>query len=114
MKIKNKLHLLPFFLIGYLGLFFLININPVMAMDHNNKDKQIKNYTEVSETELNNFFQLLNRSKKNISEIREKIPHLKNASIKEIEQWACSSDTQQTKNKRLKTIDFDLNQHPKN
>ncbi|WP_369051704.1 SVM family protein, partial [Candidatus Phytoplasma citri] len=34
-KIKNKLHLLPFFLIGYLGLFFLININPVMAMDPN-------------------------------------------------------------------------------
>nr|BBF24903.1 phytoplasmal effector causing phyllody 1 [Candidatus Phytoplasma aurantifolia] len=35
MKIKNKLHLLPFFLISYLGLFFLINMNPVMAMNPN-------------------------------------------------------------------------------
>ncbi|WEX20436.1 MAG: putative secreted protein [Candidatus Phytoplasma citri] len=33
MQIKNKLHLLPFFLISYLGLFTLININPVMAME---------------------------------------------------------------------------------
>nr|WP_249175855.1 SVM family protein ['Parthenium hysterophorus' phyllody phytoplasma] len=55
MKIKNKLHLLPFFLMSYLAFFFLININPVIAMDNNNKDKQIKNY-EVSDKEINDFF----------------------------------------------------------
>ncbi|XKW59285.1 effector protein [Candidatus Phytoplasma australasiaticum] len=32
-QIKNKLYLLPLFLINYLGLFLLINIHPVMAMD---------------------------------------------------------------------------------
>ncbi|QTX02904.1 putative secreted protein, SAP54-like [Candidatus Phytoplasma luffae] len=35
MLIKNKLHLLPFFLMSCLGLFILITINPVMAMDPN-------------------------------------------------------------------------------
>ncbi|MDV3148044.1 MAG: SVM family protein, partial [Candidatus Phytoplasma australasiaticum] len=33
MQIKNKIHLLPLFFISYLGLFVLININPVMAME---------------------------------------------------------------------------------
>ncbi|MDV3182575.1 MAG: SVM family protein, partial [Candidatus Phytoplasma australasiaticum] len=31
MRVKNKLHLLPLFLIIYLGLFALINNNPIMA-----------------------------------------------------------------------------------
>ncbi|MDO8059420.1 SVM family protein ['Crotalaria aegyptiaca' phytoplasma] len=35
MQVKNKLHLLPFFLISCLGMFCLININHVMAMDPN-------------------------------------------------------------------------------
>ncbi|MDV3199411.1 MAG: SVM family protein [Sweet potato little leaf phytoplasma] len=39
MQIKNKLYLLPLFLINYLGLFLLINIHPVMAAD-NNKNQQ--------------------------------------------------------------------------
>ncbi|MEK0310365.1 SVM family protein [Candidatus Phytoplasma australasiaticum] len=33
MQIKNKIHFLPLCLINYLGLFLLINIHPVMAMD---------------------------------------------------------------------------------
>ncbi|MDV3169099.1 MAG: SVM family protein, partial [Candidatus Phytoplasma australasiaticum] len=33
MQIKNKIHFLPLFFISYLGLFLLINIHPVMAMD---------------------------------------------------------------------------------
>nr|BBF24900.1 phytoplasmal effector causing phyllody 1 [Candidatus Phytoplasma ziziphi] len=33
MQIKNKLHLLPLFLMSFLGLFAFININPVMATD---------------------------------------------------------------------------------
>ncbi|MDV3166521.1 MAG: SVM family protein ['Waltheria sp.' little leaf phytoplasma] len=109
MKIKNKLHLLPFFLISYLGLFALININPVMAMENNNKGKTITNH-EPSDKEVNDFFQLLNKSKQNISEIRKTIPHLKNASIRKIEEWACSSNKQQIKNKIFKTID--LNKTP--
>ncbi|UQV26899.1 SVM family protein [Candidatus Phytoplasma australasiaticum subsp. australasiaticum] len=39
MQIKNKIHFLPLFFISYLGLFLLINIHPVMAMD-NNKNQQ--------------------------------------------------------------------------
>ncbi|WEX20375.1 MAG: putative secreted protein [Candidatus Phytoplasma citri] len=35
MQIKNKLHLLPSSLISCLGLFFLMNINQVMAMNPN-------------------------------------------------------------------------------
>ncbi|MDO8058044.1 hypothetical protein OC686_02060 ['Opuntia sp.' phytoplasma] len=48
-------------------------------MDNNNKDKQIKNY-EVSDKEINDFFELSKRLKKYI-------PLLQNASIKEIEEW---------------------------
>ncbi|MDV3143184.1 MAG: hypothetical protein Q8894_02570 [Sweet potato little leaf phytoplasma] len=109
MQIKNKLHLLPFFLISYLCLFALININPVMAMKNNDKGKTITNH-EPSEKEVNEFFQSLKRTKENICQIRQKNPHLKNASIQEIEKWACSSNKQQTKNKRFKTID--LNKTP--
>ncbi|MDV3168213.1 MAG: SVM family protein, partial [Candidatus Phytoplasma stylosanthis] len=31
MQIKKKLHLLPFFLISCLGMFLIINDNPIMA-----------------------------------------------------------------------------------
>ncbi|MDV3182745.1 MAG: SVM family protein [Candidatus Phytoplasma australasiaticum] len=33
MQIKNKLYFLPLFLMSFLGLFLLININSVMATD---------------------------------------------------------------------------------
>ncbi|AGL90563.1 Conserved hypothetical protein [Candidatus Phytoplasma australiense] len=38
MLVKNKLHLLPFFLISCLGLLFVINNNQVMAMDKLNSE----------------------------------------------------------------------------
>ncbi|MDV3195963.1 MAG: SVM family protein [Candidatus Phytoplasma stylosanthis] len=41
MLVKNKLHLLPFFLISCLGLLFVINNNQVMAMENNNPLKTI-------------------------------------------------------------------------
>ncbi|MDV3139525.1 MAG: SVM family protein [Candidatus Phytoplasma australasiaticum] len=109
MLVKNKLHLLPFFLVSCLGLLFVINNNQVMAMNNNNKDKKIKTH-EPSDKELNDFFQLLNNSKQIILEIRKTIPYLKNASIKEIDEWARFSNIQQINNKRLKTID--LNKTP--
>ncbi|MDV3157556.1 MAG: SVM family protein [Candidatus Phytoplasma australasiaticum] len=126
MQIKNKIYLLPLFLMIYLGLFLLININPVMAMNNKNKGKKIINH-EISDAEVNAFCQLLKKTKQNIWDIRNTIPHLENASIREIEEWACQQvekwscsldtqqtknklDTQQTKNKRLKTID--LNKTP--
>ncbi|MDO8054676.1 SVM family protein [Candidatus Phytoplasma australasiaticum] len=46
MQIKNKIHFLPLFFISYLGLFLLINIHPVMAMD-NNKNQQKEDYDSV-------------------------------------------------------------------
>ncbi|MDO7983679.1 MAG: SVM family protein [Pigeon pea little leaf phytoplasma] len=109
MRIKKKIHFLPLFLIIYFGLFFLININQVMAMENNNKGKKIIN-REPSDKEVNNFFQLLNKSKQNISKIKKTNPNLENASIKQIEEWLCSSNKQQTQNKRFKTID--LNKTP--
>ncbi|QTX02923.1 putative secreted protein [Candidatus Phytoplasma luffae] len=109
MLIKNKLHLLPFFLISCLGLLFITSNNQVMAMENNNKGKTIINH-EPSEKEVNDFFQLSKRTKENICYIRQTIPHLKNASVREIEEWICSPNKQKTKNKRLKTID--LNKKP--
>ncbi|MDV3184258.1 MAG: SVM family protein [Candidatus Phytoplasma australasiaticum] len=46
MQIKNKIYFLPLFFISYLGLFLLINIHPVMAMD-NNKNQQKEDYDSV-------------------------------------------------------------------
>ncbi|AGL90727.1 hypothetical protein PA0288 [Candidatus Phytoplasma australiense] len=109
MLAKNKLHLLPFFLISCLGLLFITSNNQVMAMENNNKGKTIIN-NEPSEKEVNEFFQLLKRTKENIFQIKQKNPHLKNFSIREIEEWACSPNKQQPKNKRFKTID--LNKTP--
>ncbi|WP_051085533.1 SVM family protein [Candidatus Phytoplasma australiense] len=42
-KLKNKLHLLPFFLISCLGLLFVINNNQVMAMNNLNDENYINN-----------------------------------------------------------------------
>ncbi|MDV3201637.1 MAG: SVM family protein, partial [Candidatus Phytoplasma australasiaticum] len=36
MQIKNKLYFLPLFLMSFLGLFLLININPVIAAPEKN------------------------------------------------------------------------------
>ncbi|MDV3198502.1 MAG: effector protein [Vigna little leaf phytoplasma] len=37
-QVKNKLHFLPLFLISFLTIFFVMNINPVMAMNPNNPE----------------------------------------------------------------------------
>ncbi|MDO8054252.1 SVM family protein ['Opuntia sp.' phytoplasma] len=59
MKIKNKLHLLPFFLISYLGLFFLININPVTAMNNNDDISENNSIVDNHIDEYNDFKNLL-------------------------------------------------------
>ncbi|MDV3166586.1 MAG: hypothetical protein Q8807_02885 ['Waltheria sp.' little leaf phytoplasma] len=97
-SIKNKLSFLPLFLISFLIIFFMIKINPIIAMENKNQSKTITNY-EPSDQEVNDCFQLLNKSKQNIAAIKRTIPHLKNASIKEIEKWACSSHEQQPQKK---------------
>ncbi|QTX02925.1 putative secreted protein, SAP45-like [Candidatus Phytoplasma luffae] len=48
-QVKNKLHLLPFFLMSCLGLFILITINPVMAMNDNNLNYQNSINNEINE-----------------------------------------------------------------
>ncbi|MDO8064051.1 SVM family protein [Candidatus Phytoplasma bonamiae] len=53
MQVKNKLFL-PFFLMIYLGLFLLININSVMAMENNNKNQQKEDY-ELLDKEIDNL-----------------------------------------------------------
>ncbi|MDV3198315.1 MAG: effector protein [Vigna little leaf phytoplasma] len=37
-QVKNKLYFLPLFFISFLTIFFMININPVMAMNPNNPE----------------------------------------------------------------------------
>ncbi len=62
MQIKNKLYLLPLFLINYLGLFLLINIHPVMAAD-NNKNQQKEDYDLVDKAinDLNEGIEYFNK-----------------------------------------------------
>ncbi|EMR14466.1 MULTISPECIES: SVM family protein [Candidatus Phytoplasma] len=61
-QIKNKLYLLPLFLINYLGLFLLINIHPVMAAD-NNKNQQKEDYDLVDKAinDLNEGIEYFNK-----------------------------------------------------
>ncbi|MDV3157568.1 MAG: SVM family protein [Candidatus Phytoplasma australasiaticum] len=91
MQIKNKLHLLPLFLISYLGLFALININPVMAMKpklpitsskqpvNNNLTTSIEEKITTLKQEIyNNAIEITNISKSlqelvNINDDRQKI-----------------------------------------
>ncbi|MDV3198507.1 MAG: effector protein, partial [Vigna little leaf phytoplasma] len=37
-QVKNKLYFLPLFLISFLTIFFVMHINPVMAMNPNNPE----------------------------------------------------------------------------
>ncbi|MDO8005592.1 SVM family protein [Candidatus Phytoplasma australasiaticum] len=62
MQIKNKLYLLPLFLINYLGLFLLIDIHPVMAAD-NNKNQQKEDYDLVDKAinDLNEGIEYFNK-----------------------------------------------------
>ncbi|MDV3166529.1 MAG: SVM family protein ['Waltheria sp.' little leaf phytoplasma] len=60
MQIKNKLHFLPFFLMNFLGLFILININSVMAANnghinngHSNNSHNINNNQSDFEIQAN-------------------------------------------------------------
>nr|ARE29779.1 putative effector [Crotalaria phyllody phytoplasma] len=61
-QIKNKLYLLPLFLINYLGLFLLINIHPVTAAD-NNKNQQKEDYDLVDKAinDLNEGIEYFNK-----------------------------------------------------
>ncbi|MDV3199986.1 MAG: SVM family protein [Candidatus Phytoplasma australasiaticum] len=96
MQIKNKLHLLPLFLISYLGLFALININRVMAMDpklprprYNNRNPVHRNFLhnlttkeniinltqkiDDNETKITNIDKTIKENQKNIINLKQKI-----------------------------------------
>ncbi|MDV3166534.1 MAG: SVM family protein ['Waltheria sp.' little leaf phytoplasma] len=64
MQIKNKLHLLPFFFIICLGLFILININPVMAAPKkNDKGKEISSsgkQEKITKKNISQYYELYN------------------------------------------------------
>ncbi|MDV3196366.1 MAG: SVM family protein [Candidatus Phytoplasma stylosanthis] len=55
MQIKKKLHLLPFFLISCLGMFLIINDNPIMASSngHTNNGHNINNNQSDFEIQAN-------------------------------------------------------------
>uniref|UniRef100_UPI0004752F3A hypothetical protein n=1 Tax=Italian clover phyllody phytoplasma TaxID=1196420 RepID=UPI0004752F3A len=90
--------------------FLITSNNSVMAMT-NNKGKQIS-INEPSDEEVNSFFELLKSSKKHIQKIKQKYPYLKNASSREIEEWALYGVVKQQQNqpkhinKKQKTIDL--------
>ncbi|WP_017191936.1 SVM family protein [Poinsettia branch-inducing phytoplasma] len=114
-KLKNQLNIIYLCLITFIGLLFMNNNNLVMAME-NNKNKQILQNEQPIDKEVNDFFRLLKKQKEIIKNIKQKHPHLQNASIKEIEQWICSDIDQkvesQSSNKKQKTKNFDLNVVP--
>ncbi|MDV3167232.1 MAG: effector protein [Vigna little leaf phytoplasma] len=53
-QIKNKLYFLPLFFISFLTIFFMININPVMAMNPNNPgtSNQVSNSNNLTLEEM--------------------------------------------------------------
>ncbi|MFW8664746.1 SVM family protein, partial [Candidatus Phytoplasma citri] len=77
MQVKNKLHLLPFFLISYLGLFFLININHVMAAPKkNDKGKEISSSEKeekITKKDISQYYELYNTLKDYSEEDQNKI-----------------------------------------
>ncbi|UQV27401.1 SVM family protein [Candidatus Phytoplasma asiaticum] len=77
MQVKNKLHLLPFFLISFLGLFLLININSVMAAPKkNDKGKEISSSQKKEKTtkkDVSQYYELYNTLENYSEEDRNKI-----------------------------------------
>ncbi|QYC31202.1 SVM family protein [Paulownia witches'-broom phytoplasma] len=109
-KLKKHLLLFKIVLFLVLGLFLIANNHQVMAME-NNKGKQILN-DEPSDQEINNFFKLVKKSQENIKQLKQKYPHLKNASIKEIENFLSFNINQQQTNNNNKKRKLDLNTIP--
>ncbi|MDV3201485.1 MAG: SVM family protein [Candidatus Phytoplasma australasiaticum] len=77
MQIKNKLHLLPFFFIICLGLFILININPVIAAPKkNDKGKEISSsdkQEKITKKNISQYYELYNTLENYSEEDRNKI-----------------------------------------
>ncbi|WP_349401797.1 putative secreted protein, SVM family protein [Candidatus Phytoplasma solani] len=108
-KVKKQLFLFKIVLLVCLGLFLITNIHQVMATE-NSKGKQILN-DKPSDKEINDFFKLVKKSQENIKQIKQKYPHLKNAPIKEIENFLFFNINQQRTNNNKKKLD--LNKIPK-
>ncbi|MDV3157496.1 MAG: SVM family protein [Candidatus Phytoplasma australasiaticum] len=74
MQVKNKLYLLPFFLISSLGLLVLININPVMAVPKkNDKGKEIapsEKKEQFTKKDILKYYELYNTLEKYSEEER--------------------------------------------
>ncbi|MDV3202507.1 MAG: SVM family protein [Candidatus Phytoplasma stylosanthis] len=77
MQIKKKLHILPFFLMSFLGLFLLININPVIAAPKkNDKGKEIASSEKQEKTtkkDISQYYELHNTLENYSEEDRNKI-----------------------------------------
>ncbi|MBP3059288.1 hypothetical protein FEF22_000600 [Texas Phoenix palm phytoplasma] len=115
-------------LISFIGLLFIINNNKVMAMNKNNseikirknKGKQIANNVPITK-EVDEFFQLLQKAKKNIQQIRENNPFLHKASVEEIEEHISLSIKRESEyikksiknRKKIDLEDLDFNTIPK-
>ncbi|MDV3189955.1 MAG: SVM family protein [Sweet potato little leaf phytoplasma] len=77
MKIKNKLYFLPLFLMIFLGLFILININQVMAAPKkNDKCKEISSSEKpekITKKDILQYYELYNTLENYSEEDRNKI-----------------------------------------
>ncbi|EMR14684.1 MAG: SVM family protein [Sweet potato little leaf phytoplasma] len=77
MQIKNKLYFLPLFLMSFLGLFLLININPVIAApEKNDKGKKIASSEKQEKTtkkDISQYYELYNTLENYSEEDRNKI-----------------------------------------
>lgn len=111
-KLQNQFKIINACLFMFLGLFFIVNNNSIMAMQSNKSDKgkQIS-INEPSDEEVNSFFKLLKSANENIQQIKQKHSHLKNASYKEIENWVLYGEVKKQNqpthiNKKQKTIDL--------
>ncbi|MDO7983548.1 MAG: SVM family protein [Pigeon pea little leaf phytoplasma] len=76
MQIKTKLHLLPLFLMSFLGSFFLINIHQVMAAPKNDKGKDIsfsEKQEKTTKKDVSQYYELHKTLENYSEEDRNKI-----------------------------------------